>query len=296
MQLKDLREVRNFCKDELKDYFIYKKLSEIDSKNKKILEKFSKQEYEHYKFWQRFLDEKVEFKLGVLYTIFLILVRRIFGITFLVRLLERNEENTINKYERFLSFLKGEEREKLKKIILEEKFHEEKLIKLFDDEILKYIGFTVLGVADAIIEVSGVHAGFLGLTTQTLIAGLAGLIVGFSASMSMGVAAYLQSTHSKTIKPIKAGFLTSISYIICVIFLAIPYFLTKSMIIAFTSSISVAIFIIMLFNFFSSVVEKRKFVKEFIKSVFLIIGVSFASFLFGEFLSNLVGLKNVRGI
>ena len=292
---KQLKEIKEFCKDELRDYEIYKSLSKIDKKNRKILEEFAKQEYEHYKFWQKFLKEKVHYKLNIFYHFFLILIKKIFGITFLIKFLERHETETIKKYEEFLKYLEGEDKEKLKEIIKQEKSHEEKLIKMLKDENLKYINFSVLGTTDAIIEVTGVHAGFLGLTTSTLIAGLAGLIVGFSASISMGAAAYMQSKYSrdKSISPWKAGIFTGISYLISVILLAIPYFLSKDMIVAFASSIVIASMLILIFSFISSVLEKKSLAREFMENILLIMLVSFASFMFGEFLAKTFGIEGI---
>jgi len=292
---KQLKEIEHFCKDELRYYEIYKKLSNIDKINRKVLEEFAKQEYEHYKFWKNFLKRDVKFKLNILYFLFLSLIKKIFGITLLIKLLEINKRKTIKKYEEFLKHFKGKDKERLKEIIKQKKHHEGKFLKMLKDENLKYISFSVLGTTDAIIEVTGVHAGFLGLTTNTLIAGLAGLIVGFSASISMGAAAYMQSKYSRDelINPWRAGIFTGISYLISVIFLAIPYFLTKDMIMAFSFSISVASILILLFSFISSLLEKRNLIREFTENFLLIMLVSFASFMFGESLSRVFGIEGI---
>jgi len=74
--------------------------------------------------------------------------------------------------------------------------HEHALIAQLKEKRIDYIGFIVLGLADAIVEITGVHAGFLGVTGSTLIAGVAGVIVGFSAAISMGSASYLQAKQN----------------------------------------------------------------------------------------------------
>jgi len=58
---------------------------------------------------------------------------------------------------------------------------------------LKYISFVILGLADAIVEISGIHAGSLGIYHSTEITGLAGIVAGAAASIAMASAAYAQA-------------------------------------------------------------------------------------------------------
>ncbi|MFH7903740.1 MAG: VIT1/CCC1 transporter family protein, partial [Candidatus Aenigmatarchaeota archaeon] len=176
------------------------------------------------------------------------------------------------------------------KIIKDEMFHENKLIKLLDDKFVAYVGFVALGLADSIIEVTGVHTGMLGLTTSTILAGLTGLIVGFSASISMGASAYLQSKQTKESNPLKAGLITGISYLTSVILLSLPYFLFTEMIKAFVTSILVAIILIGLFTFYSSIINDRSFLREFLENIILITAVAFGSFMFGDMLGKIFGI------
>src|SRR3989304_527579 len=67
----------------------------------------------------------------------------------------------------------------------EENLHEEKLIDMLDEERLQYAGSVVLGLNDALVELTGALAGLtLALQNVKLIA-LSGLIPGIAASMSM---------------------------------------------------------------------------------------------------------------
>jgi len=66
--------------------------------------------------------------------------------------------------------------------------HERAFMKHIDVRMVRYLSFIILGFADAIVEITGVRAGFLGVTSPTLIAGL---VVGFAAARSMGSAPYL---------------------------------------------------------------------------------------------------------
>ena len=60
--------------------------------------------------------------------------------------------------------------------------------RVIQEAMIKYIGFIAMGLADAIVEITGVHAGFLGVTNSTLFAGISGIVVGFSTAISMGSA------------------------------------------------------------------------------------------------------------
>jgi hypothetical protein len=97
----------------------------------------------------------------------------------------------------------------------------------------------MLGVADAIVELTGVQAGFLGVTDSPLVAGIAGLIVGVAAAISMGAASYLQARAGDVGKnPAYRGVVTGLLYMLTVIALASPYFIIKDIFTAFTSAIN----------------------------------------------------------
>lgn len=294
LESKEVQEkIIRYYKDEYKDYLIYKNLAKIDNKNSKILEKLASQELKHHKFWKKFLKEKIEVKLNKFYFYFLLIIKLFFGLKFLIKLLEINEKRVIKEYKNFLKFLKGKDKEKLKKIIKDKEFHENFLISRLEDPFFKYSGFIVLGLADAIIEINGVHAGFLGLTSQTIVAGLAGLIVGFSASISMAIAAFLQAKQDEKLNSKVAGILTGVSYMLSVIILALPYFLIKDMIIAFSLSVFLSILMLAFFNFYSSITMDKNFFREFMESVLLIFIVTALSFILGEFLKNYFNLETI---
>jgi VIT1/CCC1 family predicted Fe2+/Mn2+ transporter len=146
---------------------------------------------------------------------------------------------------------------------------------------IDYIGFIVLGLADAIVEITGVHAGFLGVTGSTLIAGVAGVIVGFSAAISMGSASYLQAKQNVGKSALFSGFLTWASYFCSVVLLALPYFLIRMMLPAFITSTSVGILLVAGFTFYGAIVFDRKFWREFFETVGLMLGTALATFLLG---------------
>src|SRR3990167_6992874 len=221
-------KAKEYILDEYADSLLYKDLaaSERDPNNKLTLEKLAQQEYDHYVFWKKFAPGYEP----VVHSSFLLqfrLMRRFLGLTFTIKFLERHEEAVTEEYKKVASELSGEDKKQLETIIKEEEEHENFFIGQIQEAVIKYIGFIALGLADAIVEITGVPAGFLGVTNSTLFAGISGLIVGISAAISMGSAAYLQAKHDPHRSAWVSAVTTGTSYIFSVILLAIPYFLTS---------------------------------------------------------------------
>ncbi len=128
--------------------------------------------------------------MGIWGTLFL---RDVLGVTFITKFLELHEHRAVTEYKKLLPDIPPSHRERFREIIKDEEFHEKSFIGQLKEKRIAYIGFIVLGLADAIVEITGVHAGFLGVTGSTLLAGISGVIVGFAAAISMGSAAYLQA-------------------------------------------------------------------------------------------------------
>jgi VIT1/CCC1 family predicted Fe2+/Mn2+ transporter len=271
--------------NELTEHIVYHKLAlmEKNPENRAALERLSAQEKTHYEFWQSLLPETEAKKIrprkhAVWGTPFL---RTVLGVTFITKLLETHEKDSQQKYQALVSAIPASHHERFLQIIEDEKSHERALIAQLKEKRLDYIGFIVLGLADAIVEITGVHAGFLGVTGSTLIAGVAGIIVGFSAAISMGSASYLQAKQDTEKSALFSGFLTWASYFCSVVLLALPYFLIRTMIPAFITSTSVGILLVAGFTFYGAIVFDRKFWREFFETVGLMLGTALATFLLG---------------
>ncbi len=282
MQKQYLDRARN----ELTEHLVYHKLALREKKpeNRALLEKLSLQEKSHYEFWESLIpgvDVKPHF-LGLHGTTFL---RSILGVTFTTKFLETHEKSSIATYEKMLGMMPEEYRKRLGEIIEDEKTHEQSLIGELKERRVSYIGFIALGLADAIVEITGVHAGFLGVTRSTLIAGISGTIVGFAAAISMGSAAYLQAKQDTEKSAVVSAFTTGISYFGSVILLALPYFLIRAMLAAFVVSTSVGIVLLAGFTFYTSVIFDRKFARELGEAIILMLGTALATFILG----NIIG-------
>lgn len=287
-----------FCRDEYHDYRIYSALAESEGSGelKEILRKFAEHERRHYEFWRKLSGECAhEDRLRIASVL---LSRRLFGLTFTLKLLERHEEETIRAYKEYAQRLEGEARRELEKIIEEELEHERSFMSSVAEKetFVKYLGFIALGLADAIVEITGVHAGFLGATSTTLIAGIAGLIVGLSASVAMAGAAYLQAKHGnmeERLSPSLSAAFTGAAYIFAVLLLAAPYFLTGHMISAFLASLLVAVALVVGFTYYGSVVGDRPFARETAENLAILVITAMISYAFGALIGSMFDIREI---
>jgi len=280
------------AQNELTEFIIYHKLAmrEKNPENRALLEKLSLQEKSHHDFWKE-LANGTEIKprqLGIWGTV---LLRDILGVTFITKFLELHEKGAVTEYQKLLPTIPASHAERFRAIIKDEEFHEQSFIGQLKEKRIAYIGFIVLGLADAIVEITGTHAGFLGVTGSTLIAGVSGVIVGFAAAISMASASYLQAKQDTEKSAITSAIATGVSYLCSVICLALPYFLIRTMLIAFATSTSVGILLIAGFTFYGAIVFDRKFWSEFGEAVALMLGTAVATFFVGTIVGKIFHLN-----
>lgn len=285
-------DARFFCDDESFDHRVYKELArrERNGQRRELLERLAEMEKRHYEFW-RSLVPTYRPRFRSLRFRAILLMRVLLGLTFVTKLLERHESEVVRRYRQVLERVDGTVRERVEEFLRDEEEHERVLLSQIDEPLLNYIGFIALGLSDSMIEVTGVHAGFLGVTASTLIAGVAGLIVGFAASISMGVAAYLKAKSELRQKPITSGLVTGSAYLLSTVLLALPYFVIHDMLLAFSGSVALAILMACFFTFYVAVVNDSSFAREALENVALIMGTAAATFLFGELIGDLFGIR-----
>jgi len=170
--------------------------------------------------------------------------------------------------------------------------HEEQLINLLDEERLRYAGSIVLGLNDALVELTGALAGLtLALQDVKLIA-LSGLITGIAASMSMAASEYLSTRSEETSKqPVRAAIYTGIAYIITVALLVLPYLLFENYILDLILTLTIAVVIIAVFNYYISVAKGESFRARFLEMAGLSLSVALFSFVIGYFIRQWLGVE-----
>jgi len=273
----DKELVLRIQKGELTEHIIYKKLAGIvkNKEHSELLERISKEESEHYKVFKSLTgEESLPDKFRILLYVF---IARFLGLNFGLKLMESGEDLAQDVYKGLIGMSP-----QVESIIRDEEKHEKELIGLIDEERLKYVSSMVLGLNDALVELTAALAGFtLALQNGRLI-GIVGLITGIAASMSMAASEYLSTKQEETDKdPIKASVYTGIAYICTVVLLVSPYFIFKNVFLSLALVIMTALLVIFVFTFYISIAKGLNFKKRFIEMAGLSLSVASATFFIG---------------
>jgi len=276
-----------FQETEITESHIYKRLAKrIKSvENAKILDQIADDELRHYNIWKEYTKEEV--KPRWFFVWFYYIVSVVFGFTFGVKLMELGEEGAQKNYSDI-----SKQIPEAAKIQNEENEHEQKLIGMLDEERLRYAGSVVLGLNDALVELTGALAGLtLALQNVKLIA-LSGLITGIAASLSMAASEYLSTRSEDTGKhPVRAAVYTGIAYIITVTLLILPYLLLTNYYLDLGISLATAVIIIAVFNYYISVAKGESFRARFLEMAGLSLSVAAFSFIIGYFIRVWLGVE-----
>ncbi|MGB9709452.1 VIT1/CCC1 transporter family protein [Infirmifilum uzonense] len=287
-------KAREFALDELFDSILYLEMSKREKKpeNKQLLMKMSEQERAHYEFWKLFSGEVRLTTRDFARLRLFILLSRVLGKVFTIKYLERHEGKVVAEYRGILESGALEEDKKviLEKIIEDEVEHETSLTNQLEEFAVKHLGAIALGMSDAIIELSGVHAGFLGYTASSVTTGIAGLIVGVSASMSMSAAAYLQSKQEKGKSPGTTAIVTGLMYMLTVILLTAPFLAGLPLLHALVLSLILAFIVLAIFSFYSAVIMDRAFLRDYFENIGIIFLVVAIGYFFGEWVKGVTGV------
>ena len=281
------KKVIQFQQTELTEYHIYKRLAKRikSEENAKILDQIAEDELRHYNGWKEYTNEEVE--PSWFFVWFYYIVNILFGFTFGVKLMEMGEEAAQKNYADV-----SKEIPEAIKYQNEENEHEQQLIGMLDEERLRYAGSVVLGLNDALVELTGALAGLtLALQDVKLIA-LSGLITGIAASLSMAASEYLSTRSEDTGKhPVRAAVYTGIAYIITVTLLIMPYLLFSNYYLDLAIALVTAVLIIAVFNYYISVAKGESFRTRFIEMAALSLSVAAFSFVIGYFIRIWLGVE-----
>lgn len=278
--------------DEINSFHTYNNLAKRikDVNNAKVMRGIAKQEMKHYEIWKAYTkkDLKPQKAKVQLFTF----LSRVLGITFGVKLMEKGEEAAQKAYAEILEFVP-----EAKMVMDEEEVHENELVSMIDEEGLKYAGSVVLGLNDALVELTGVLAGLTLAFQNTQLIALTGLITGISASFSMAASEYLSQKNEEPGEdgekqdPLKSAIYTGLAYIVTVIALVVPYFIFKNYLVSLGFTLLNAILVIAIFNYYISVAKDLHFRKRFFEMAAISLGVAGISFLVGYIVNTVFGLQ-----
>jgi VIT1/CCC1 family predicted Fe2+/Mn2+ transporter len=272
--------------EEINGYHTYDRLSKIvkDKNNSKILKRIAGEEFKHYKIWKKYTRQEVapnNCKIRLFFWI-----SKLFGLTFGIRLMELGEEKVQIEYESLLKAIP-----EAADVLADEEKHEDELLDMLDEQSLQYAGSVVLGLNDALVELTGALAGLTFAFQNTNLIALAGLITGISASLSMAASEYLSVKSDESGQdPLRSALYTGIAYIFTVTMLILPYLLLTNYYISLAWTIINAILIIAFFNYYISVVRGYNFRKRFLEMASISIGVALLSFVIGNLIRTWIGV------
>jgi VIT1/CCC1 family predicted Fe2+/Mn2+ transporter len=162
---------------------------------------------------------------------------------------------------------------------------------MLDEERLGYVGSMVLGLNDALVELSGTLAGLTFAFQDTRLISLSGLITGIAASLSMAASEYLSSKADNQENAFKSSLYTGGAYIITVILLVLPYLLITNPFVALGVMLGTVVLIIFIFNFYISVAKNLNFKKRFLQMAAISLGVAALSFVIGIGIDAILGVN-----
>ena len=275
-----------YQKNEITEHHIYVKLAETmgSSENRNVLEKIAADELRHYHDWKKYTQQDV--KPDTVKIWFYYIICRIFGFTFGIKLMEQGEENAQESYGQLQDVIP-----EAKTILQDENSHENALLALLDEERLRYTGSMVLGLNDALVELTGALAGLTLALRNTQLIALTGLITGIAAALSMASSEYLSTKAEETTKnPVKASIYTGIAYIMTVVVLVLPYLLFTNYYICLACTLVAALLIIGFFNYYISVAKDFSFKERFFEMAGLSLGVATLSFFIGYIIRAFLGV------
>ena len=220
---------------EITEHYVYRFLAKkVKGKNQEILKRISDDEGRHAQFWQQYTG--VQLKPSRLKLWKYLIIQKILGLTFTIKMMEKGEETAERNYK----------------------------------NILEGLSFAL---------------------QNTRLVGMAGLITGIAASLSMASSEYLSKrTEASDQNPLVAAFYTGIAYIFTVLLLVGPFFVFSHYLVALLNTLIFVIFVIWFFSFFVSIVKEMNFKRTFIEMAVISLGVTIISFGIGMLTRYFLGV------
>ena len=284
---KTLRIINKLQKNEVTERAIYLNLvKRVKKESEKVtLQRIADEEGKHAEIWSNYTHHKLKpqwFKVWF-YTI----LSFIFGYTFTIKIMENGEKVAQSEYSKLMTEVPEAEA-----ILQEEEEHEQALIAMLDEERLQYVGSMVLGLNDALVELTGTLAGLSFALQNNKIVALSGLITGISATLSMASSEYLAARSEENQNALKSALYTGIMYIFAVVFMVLPYLLFPSdqYVHALITMLAIVVIIIFVFTYYISVAKDLSFKKRFSEMALISLSVAALSFLVGFLVKRFLGI------
>ncbi|HKM18177.1 MAG TPA: VIT1/CCC1 transporter family protein [Limnochordia bacterium] len=284
---KTLTIITGLQQNEVTERQIYLNLARRVGKesDKATLRRIAGEEGKHAETWRRYTNKRL--KPQWLKVWFYTVVSLILGYTFTIKIMEKGEKVAQSNYADLIAEVPEAET-----ILREEEEHEEALIAMLDEDRLQYVGSMVLGLNDALVELTGTLAGLSFALQNNRIVALSGLITGISATLSMASSEYLSARSEGNADAVKSALYTGIMYIFAVVFLVLPYLLypADQYLGALFTMLLIVIAIIFAFTYYISVAKDLPFRKRFLEMAAISLSVAVLSFAVGFAIKHFLGI------
>lgn len=218
------------------------------------------------------------------------LLSAVLGFTFVVKRMQKDEQISGEIYENMKS-----EIPQAAMMLEDERRHEKELYGMLDEERLHYVGAMVLGLNDALVELTGAIAGVTFALANTRLVAMTGIITGISATLSMAASNYLAERADGNEKALKSSVYTGAAYLVTVALLVLPYLLFPNHMYAaaFGVMIVTVLLIILFFNYYISVAKEEPFLRRFGEMAVISLSVAVISFVIGIIAKNVLGIDTL---
>lgn len=274
---------------EITEYRVYDRLSKFghDGSNKRVLKDISEDELRHYHTWKHITGK--ELKPQRWKAFWYVMLARVLGLSFALKLMESGEVHAQAFYKKA-----AEKYPEVSKIAQDEEAHEKELLGILNDKRLSYVGAIVLGLNDALVELTGTLVGLSFAFSDNLVIGVTGLIMGIASALSMASSGYLASQEEEEkedVNPVTAAIYTGVAYLVTVVLLVFPYFLIDSPKMAMLIMLFMTLLIIATYNYYISVAKEVNFKKRFLTMALISLSVAAISFGIGFLAKTWLGIS-----
>ena len=302
-----------FLKDEISDFKLYSSIehTEKDGKLRKLVSTLKSTEYKHAMIWASLLGRKdiddVSIPLSSRLRLFTYpLVRKVLGIAFVTKLLERNEINGLKEYKELVKgkHLGKGELERIKEIVLDEEHHERLLLEETQkhEARLDYTRAIVFGMNDGLVEILAVIAGLAMVATSSVIVAISGIIVGVSGTLSMAAGAYISSKSERVVekslnqksairtKPSKEAYYTGLFYFIGAIVATYPFILGASGYIGIIESVISVAIVLSFASMLIAIISDTRIRTRVLEMLFVSLGAAGVTAIIGFVVRTVLGI------
>jgi VIT1/CCC1 family predicted Fe2+/Mn2+ transporter len=263
--------------NEITECLIYQRIAARvrEARNRDVLERIAFEEKRHYEILKNLTGRDVAPDRGkiLLYAT----ITRLLGLSFGLRLMERGEKLAEDVY----AALQHDVPE-MQILLADEQKHETELLDLIEEELIEYAGSVVLGLNDALMELTGALAGLTFALQNGKLIAATGFITGVAASMSMAASEFLSAREEKdqhgTKSPLKSAAYTGVAYIITVMILITPYLLLANVYLAGAVMLGLSVTIVLAYNFYITTAKNLTLWRRFAEMAGISLCVALISF------------------